>query len=158
MKFFYATTWVPTPEFWALLTMIVGVATKWVIQITKDRKELLQKRLDRERDLVDREQTRLDLAAASERTRLDLVASAEQTRLDLLTAANLNSEQLANISDQVATVDENGKLRLKAMLGSNATTRHFNKVAIETSNGIKKDLMEKGVKLIEVPVEVVHKD
>lgn len=122
--------WSPTPEFWALCSLIATGVGHWAWQFAKDRNVRLALASEREQKLLEREEDRKDLLAAAE------------------AAAKLNEEQLKPLMDQLAAIDQNGSNRLKVLIGSNVTTRAYAKKAIDVSNGIKTALMESGVKLV----------
>jgi hypothetical protein len=133
----FLLAYAPTPEFWALLTLIATGVGHWLWQVTKDRSARLALEDERRQKLEEREQDRLDLIAAAE------------------AAAKLNVEQLKPVIEQLENIDKNGANRLKVLISSNVTTRGMvkqgieeSKRAVETSNGIKSDLMKNGVKLI----------
>lgn len=128
MKF--CVGYIPTPEFWTLLTLVATGIGHWWWQVSKDRKARLERLDEREED------------------RKDLIAAA-------IAAARLNGETLVPVIEQLQKIDSNGTNRLKAMISSNVTTRGLIKesikasnLAVETSNGIKRDLQENGVRLI----------
>lgn len=132
-------TYTPTPEFWALLTLIVGGITRFIYQVHKDR---VAEKLH-------------------EQQRIDAVTEREQTRLDLAAVAALTVEQLEALNGRIAAVDENGKTRLKVLLGSNATTRAYTKKAIDTANNVNAKIEQLGQTLVDskgVPqqVEVIN--
>ncbi|MEO5712153.1 MAG: hypothetical protein ABIT37_01585 [Luteolibacter sp.] len=104
--------YIPTPEFWALCTLITGGFGKFIW------------------DQFKRVQDRKDAAEAKEQARLDLQQLLELTKAGF------------------EVTNENGQTRLKQIMQSNVTTRQYTKKAIDTSNGIKTALMEKGVKLV----------
>lgn len=104
----------PTPEFWALMTLIVGGLIKFGYQIHKDRVE----------------------SQAKEQLRIDAITEREQTRLDLAAVAALTVDQLEALNGRISAVDENGKTRLKVLLSSNVTTRQYAKKAIDAGNHV----------------------
>ncbi len=130
----------PTPEFWALLTLIVSGITRFAWEAKKERTAT---RLAAAKNQA-------EITAANARLAAE-IADREQTRLDLAAVASLTVEQLHALGEKVDMVNENGQKRLKVLLSSNVVTRDFAKKAIDTSNGIKTALMENGVKLVTEP-------
>jgi hypothetical protein len=129
----------PTPEFWALLSLIVGGLIKFGYQLRKDKLELRLK----------------------EQARQDAITEREQTRLDLAAVAGLTVEQLKVLDGRLTTVDENGKNRLKVLLNSNVTTRAYAKKAIDTGNHVTEkfnSLLQSQLDSKDIPqkVEVVN--
>lgn len=126
-QFANTLAYVPTPEFWALMTLVAGGFIKFLYQVHKDR--VAAKRVDdiHKQAISDREQTRLDLAAV----------------------AALTVDQLAVLEGRIMSVDENGKTRLKVMLNSNATTRAFTKKAIDTANNTNDKIALLGQSIVE---------
>ncbi len=129
--------WTPTPEFWALLGLIATGVGRFCWEIAKNRNAQRMLKEERALKLAEREEDRKDLIAAAE------------------AAAKLNEKQLKPVIEQLEAIDQKGSSRLKVLLSSNVTTRGLVKKsiqetarAVETSNGIKRDLMENGVKLI----------
>jgi len=125
-----------TPEFWAICTLIVSSLAKGIWDILKRYQDRKDKETLRKAVLEDREEVRKDLKAQAEL-----------------------------LKQGFQTVDENGKTRLVAIMGSNITTRGMVKeyakkadLAIETSNGIKKDVVEKLDTIIEAKKDETTSD
>ena len=112
----------PTPEFWALLGIIVTGLGRWWWQASKERSIRLSLEAEREQKLKEREEDRKDLIAAAE------------------AAATLNAEQLKPVIEQLDALDKAGTNRLKALLNSNVTTRLYTKKAIDTANGVNEKI------------------
>ncbi len=125
MTLLLSTHWTPTPEFWALMTLIVGGFTKFLYQRHKDIVAAENKENDRKAEVAQREADRMIE-----------IARREQDRLDLAAVASLTVEQLASLNERIDMVDANGRSRLKVLIGSNVTTRAFAKKAIDSGNHI----------------------
>lgn len=116
--------WTPTPEFWALMTLIAGGVTKFIYQVHKDRVASRNLKEERESAIAEREQARLDLAAVAALT-VDQVESVKKA------------------------FNEQGQIRLKALLQSNVTTRQYTKKAIDTANNVNQKIESLGQSLVD---------
>lgn len=133
-----------TPEFWALLGVIVTGVGRWAWEWNKGRNIRLGLEAERIQRLKEREEDRKDLLAAAK------------------AAALLNKQQLVPVLNQLEALDKAGTNRLKALMQSNVTTRTFNKKAIDAANNVNEKLKMLGEKIVEakeIPqqVEVVNK-
>lgn len=107
--------------------------------------------------LYDAFKTYMDAQSAKEKRQQDRL-DREQDRLDIAAMAALTSTQLEAMRERIASVDQNGKDRLKVLLNSNATTRAFTKKAIDTANNTNQKIASYGKDLMDArsePREVV---
>ena len=144
--------WQPDAQFWLTLSAVGAFFGKIIIDEFRWKRERREKLDKAELD----EKKAKALIEEEAQKHNEEIQQREQDRLDAETIAKtvaiLTAEQF---KDFEKTILKSGKERMKMLLASNITTRGLlkeavktNKESIETSNGIKKDLMENGVKLI----------
>jgi len=101
------SSFTPTPEFWAICTLIATSLGKTIYDVVKRYQDRQEKETLRKAVLEDREEVRKDLAAQAEL-----------------------------LKQGFETINDNGVIRLKAIISSNATTRDFTKKALNAANNV----------------------